>query len=64
MWVFPSKLGELREGNSENLKHGNGNRENSVTRGVERKIGAPIVQRNPERPFSHNIHSHRLAAEM
>jgi len=46
LWVFPSKWGELREGNSENLKHGNRNHVNSDTRGVERKIGALFLQRN------------------
>ena len=43
LWVFPSKRGELREVNSENLKHGN---HNSDTRGGERKIGAPFLQCN------------------
>jgi len=41
-----SKHGELREGNSENLKHGNGNNDNSDTCGGERKIGTPVLQCN------------------
>jgi len=36
LWVFPWKRGEMREGNSENLKHGND--DNSYTRSHERKI--------------------------
>lgn len=44
LWVFPSKRCELWEGNRENLKHGNGNHDNSNTRGSERKTGAPLLQ--------------------
>jgi len=43
--VLPSKRGELREGNRENLKHKNGNHEKSDTCGGERKIGVIIEHR-------------------
>ena len=60
MWVFPSKRGELREGNSENLKHGNGNHDNSDKRGVERKIGAPFLQYSLSKCIIYTIHDRQI----
>jgi len=48
LWVFLSKRGELQEGNRENVKHKNGNDDNSNTCGGKRKIGVFIVQRIPK----------------
>ena len=55
LWVFPSRRGELREGNSENLKHGNGNLISRVTRGGERKIGIKICNQTEKHTLFHNV---------